>query len=285
MVANVSAGEVRGAAGRSDIWLPVALLILAGLGWWWSAVSAGDMSAGMGGDGMSMEPQPTMSFVAFLVAWVAMMAAMMFPAVVPVVRLYARAAANGQAAPVVGLRRRVHRAVGRRGHPRISLRGDGWNEPLMHGSPWAGRVAGAVAVAAGLYQLTPLKSVCLRHCRSPLSFFLRHGKHLDRPTGAFVAGGRHGNVLRRLLLDADGRADRFRYNAIGVDAGFRGADPAGEGRSRSVNSSPAWRGRCCWFWVSRCWCTRHSLPISSDRKARHDNDRTTHPVVPQGSRI
>jgi len=32
----------------------------------------------------------------------------------------------------------------------------------------------------------------LRHCRSPLSFFMRHGKHLDRPTGAFVAGARHG---------------------------------------------------------------------------------------------
>jgi predicted metal-binding membrane protein len=62
----------------------------------------------------------------------------------------------------------------------------------MAGSPWAGRVAGGVALAAGLYQLTPLKSVCLRHCRSPLSFFMRHGKHLDRPMGAFVAGGRHG---------------------------------------------------------------------------------------------
>ncbi|HKP43675.1 MAG TPA: DUF2182 domain-containing protein, partial [Mycobacterium sp.] len=84
----MSTSEVRGVAGRSDIWLPVALLILAGLGWWWSAVTAGDMGSGaMGADGMSMEPQPTMSFVAFLVAWVAMMAAMMFPAVVPVVRL------------------------------------------------------------------------------------------------------------------------------------------------------------------------------------------------------
>ena len=229
MVANVSVGEVRRAAGRSDIWLPVALLILAGLGWWWSTVSAGDMSAGMGGDGMSMEPQPTMSFVAFLVAWVAMMAAMMFPAVVPVVRLYARAAANGQAAPVAVFVGGYIALWGVVGIPAYFA----WRrleEPLMNGSPWAGRVAGAVAVAAGLYQLTPLKSVCLRHCRSPLSFFLRHGKHLDRPTGAFVAGGRHGNVLRRLLLDADGRADRLRHNAIGVDADSRGADPAGEGR-------------------------------------------------------
>src|SRR5205823_6241018 len=35
-------------------------------------------------------------------------------------------------------------------------------------------VAGAAVAAAGLYQLTPLKTVCLRHCRSPLHFVL-HG--------------------------------------------------------------------------------------------------------------
>jgi len=142
-------------------------------------------------DGMPMEPQPTMSFVAFLVAWVAMMAAMMFPAVLPVVRLYARAAAKGQTAPVAIFVGGYIALWGLVGIPAYFA----WsrlNEPLMEGSPWAGRIAGGVAVAAGLYQLTPLKSVCLRHCRSPLSFFLQHGKHLDRPTGAFIAGGRHG---------------------------------------------------------------------------------------------
>jgi predicted metal-binding membrane protein len=194
--ANVSTGEVRRTAGRSDIWLPVALLILAAIGWWWSAVSAGDMSgemsAGdMGGMPMPMEPLPTMSFVAFLVAWVAMMTAMMFPAVVPVVRLYARAAANRQAAPTAIFVAGYIALWSLVGIPAFFA----WRrleEPLMQGTPWVGRVAGAVAVAAGLYQLTPLKSVCLRHCRSPLSFFMRHGKHLDRPTGAFIAGGRHG---------------------------------------------------------------------------------------------
>jgi predicted metal-binding membrane protein len=188
----VNVGEVRRRMG-TDIWLPTALLILAGLGWWWSAVTAGEMA----GDGMSMEPgipmeqQAAMSFVAFIVAWVAMMTAMMFPAVLPVVRLYSRAAASGQAAPIVffvGGYIALWSAVGIPAYFAWSR----LNEPLMDGSPWAGRVAGAVAVAAGLYQLTPLKTVCLRHCRSPLSFFLRHGRHLDRPTGAIVAGGRHG---------------------------------------------------------------------------------------------
>jgi predicted metal-binding membrane protein len=178
---------VRGAAARSDVWLPVVLLVLAAMGWWWSAISAGDM----GTAGMPMQPQPAMSFVSFLVAWVAMMAAMMFPAVVPMVRLYSRAAAKGQVAPVtifVGAYVVLWALVGIPAYfawRRI-------DEPLMEGSSWAGRVAGAVAIGAGLYQLTPLKSVCLRHCRSPLSFLLRHGKNLDRPVGAFIAGGRHG---------------------------------------------------------------------------------------------
>jgi predicted metal-binding membrane protein len=185
----VSLSEVLGAGARSDVWLPGALLILSAVGWWWSAVSAGDM----GELSMPMEPQPAMAFVAFLVAWVAMISAMMFPAVVPVVRLYARAAANGQAVPTgvfVGGYIALWSVVGIPAY-------FAWRrleEPLLQGSPWVGRVAGAVAVVAGLYQLTPLKSVCLRHCRSPLSFFMRHGNHLDRPTGAFIAGGRHGLI-------------------------------------------------------------------------------------------
>ena len=59
----------------------------------------------------------------------------------------------------------------------------GWDEegPL---------VAGAVIAAAGLYQLTPLKSVCLRHCRSPLHFVL-HGWR-DGRAGAVRMGATHG---------------------------------------------------------------------------------------------
>ena len=36
-------------------------------------------------------------------------------------------------------------------------------------APWVGA---AVLVAAGAYQLTPLKDFCLRHCRSPVAFLL-----------------------------------------------------------------------------------------------------------------
>jgi predicted metal-binding membrane protein len=42
---------------------------------------------------------------------------------------------------------------------------------------WATAVAVAVFAACGVYQLTPLKSRCLRHCRSPLSLLLHYGSY------------------------------------------------------------------------------------------------------------
>jgi predicted metal-binding membrane protein len=53
-----------------------------------------------------------------------------------------------------------------------------------------GRVGGVVLVLAGLYQLTPLKDVCLRHCRTPLSFVLSHWR--DGRSGAVQMGLVHG---------------------------------------------------------------------------------------------
>jgi len=51
-------------------------------------------------------------------------------------------------------------------------------------------VAGAVIVAAGLYQLTPLKDVCLRHCRSPMMFLLTRWR--PGRLGALRMGTEHG---------------------------------------------------------------------------------------------
>lgn len=51
-------------------------------------------------------------------------------------------------------------------------------------------VAGLVLIAAGLYQLTPLKEACLRHCRHPVFFLLHHWK--PGAAGAFRMGCAHG---------------------------------------------------------------------------------------------
>ena len=51
-------------------------------------------------------------------------------------------------------------------------------------------LGGVLFVAAGLYQLTPLKHACLRRCRSPLAFVLEHW-HEGR-AGALRMGAEHG---------------------------------------------------------------------------------------------
>ena len=53
-----------------------------------------------------------------------------------------------------------------------------------------GYVAGAALVFAGLYELTPLKEVCLRHCRGPLHFVL--GGWREGQAGAMRMGVEHG---------------------------------------------------------------------------------------------
>jgi len=47
-----------------------------------------------------------------------------------------------------------------------------------------------VLVAAGIYQWTPLKEACLRHCRSPLDFLLFHWR--EDGLGALASGLGHG---------------------------------------------------------------------------------------------
>lgn len=51
-------------------------------------------------------------------------------------------------------------------------------------------LAAVILCAAGLYQLTPLKSACLRHCRSPFDFVLHHWR--DGSAGALRMGWEHG---------------------------------------------------------------------------------------------
>jgi predicted metal-binding membrane protein len=60
--------------------------------------------------------------------------------------------------------------------------------PMMVGtSPVLGSV---LLVMAGIYQWTPFKQACLRHCRTPLQFLLTYWQ--DGAAGAFLIGLRHG---------------------------------------------------------------------------------------------
>jgi predicted metal-binding membrane protein len=129
--------------------------------------------------------------------WVTMMAAMMLPAVLPVVLLFARVSSEkmrrGQAAvgtPVFLLGYfAVWTAFGLVAYALFRLIVDRhfmflrWDEQ--------GRYVAAAAIGlAAAYQLTPLKRVCLRHCRSPLALVLGHWR--EGRFGAFRMGVEHG---------------------------------------------------------------------------------------------
>jgi predicted metal-binding membrane protein len=126
----------------------------------------------------------------YLGIWVTMMAAMMLPSAAPTVLMFARSRGDAQTWVFVvgyllawtgyGLAAyAVYRGI-RAAAPSFLA----WDKA----GPW---VAGGALAAAGLYQLTPLKSACLRHCRSPLHFLLR-----GRPggLGALLMGIEHGSV-------------------------------------------------------------------------------------------
>jgi len=51
-------------------------------------------------------------------------------------------------------------------------------------------LSGAVLIATGLYQLSPLKNVCLAQCRAPASFLARHWR--PHTSGALLLGSGHG---------------------------------------------------------------------------------------------
>ncbi len=51
-------------------------------------------------------------------------------------------------------------------------------------------VGGILLLAAGVFQFSSFKAACLKHCRTPLGFFLSRWQ--DGPAGAFGMGFRHG---------------------------------------------------------------------------------------------
>lgn len=109
----------------------------------------------------------------FVFAWTLMMVAMMLPSASPLVLLYRRAATASATAALVAGYLLVWSTVGLAA----------W---VLH------RVAmevpaALVFVAAGVYQLTPIKSACLRRCRTPADFLVERW----RPS-AFVLGMDHG---------------------------------------------------------------------------------------------
>ncbi|MDX6537284.1 MAG: hypothetical protein QOD37_1625 [Gaiellales bacterium] len=130
------------------------------------------------------------AFVPYLGIWTTMTAAMMLPTESRAILIFSRARGGAQIGEFVTGYLIAWTAYGLAAY--ALYRGVRAADPAFlawdHAGPW---IAGGALAAAGIYQLTPLKSACLRHCRSPLQFLLR-GRP-GRP-GAVHMGVEHGAV-------------------------------------------------------------------------------------------
>jgi predicted metal-binding membrane protein len=177
--------------GGVELGLIGALLALAAVGWAVTEERMGGMDGG---------PATDLGALGFwITAWVAMMAAMMLPAISPVVITFARLQrgerargdriAYGAMALFVAGYLVVWVAAGLVGYLLIEsvraleIAALSWDEA----GPY---VAGGVILTAALYQLTPVKDACLRRCRNSLTFL--RTSYSPRLAGALRTGLDHG---------------------------------------------------------------------------------------------
>jgi predicted metal-binding membrane protein len=183
---------------RRELLLAGVLLTLAASAWMLThLVGTPEMRVGIltGAQPMGdMMPAGPLGAALFLSTWTVMMAAMMLPSLVPF---------------TIGIGRLMRAGgAGRSGTALLTLGyfavwvATGaiayvvWRsfQGLSFGSSAAAAGAGSVMLlVAAIYQLTPLKRVCLRHCRSPTLLLLQHGpRAVASRFGATRAGVAHG---------------------------------------------------------------------------------------------
>jgi predicted metal-binding membrane protein len=120
--------------------------------------------------------------VMFLIMWAVMMIAMMLPSVLPAVLLHRGLIASRVARGDAAAGSQVLLLAGYFG-VWVAFGGVAYAMGMTVASAAMRSVrisvvipaaTGVALAAAGVYQLTSWKQICLRHCRSPLDFFLRH---------------------------------------------------------------------------------------------------------------
>jgi predicted metal-binding membrane protein len=183
---------------HAPVWIGMAAVSAVS---WVYLVRMEESMSTMGGNGMAqaavaMEGSGIGQLGATFAMWVVMMLAMMLPAIVPSALLFSNLTARRNpgnsnratamyvagyaacwilfAAPAAALQ---------------SMLAATWLLDPM-GRSTSALLSGAILLAAGLYQFTPLKTACLSKCRTPLGFFM--AKWRDGSGGALVLGVQHG---------------------------------------------------------------------------------------------
>ena len=185
--------------------LAAGLVVVLGMAWGWLVTGAGmemsavEMTAMAGMNGWLMRPAvwtPAYAVLIFAMWWV-MMVAMMLPSAAPMLLLFARVNRKDKeaGAPLVPM------ALFAAGYLLVwggfcaiatalqwGLESARLLSPmLVTTNKWLGA---GILIAAGLSQFTPLKAICLRHCRTPLGFLL--GSWRPGRLGALRMGLEHG---------------------------------------------------------------------------------------------
>jgi predicted metal-binding membrane protein len=196
---------------RDRLLVAGALGVTAALAWGYLLWLAADMDmggmdmtgyrmipAGLGLMAPANAPWGAIEFAFVFVMWAVMMIGMMAPSAAPIILMYAR--------------------LGRQGNEGKPLVATGWfaagyfltwigfslaatlfqwmiERAALLDSQMASAsnvLGGIVLIAAGAYQWSPLKDVCLAQCQSPIGFLMRYGGFHGNLPGCLLMGLRHG---------------------------------------------------------------------------------------------
>jgi predicted metal-binding membrane protein len=183
---------------REHFFILTALVLLSGFAWAGTVYQAGSMGLGMITCSMTMgTPFSVSNGLLYIVLWGVMMMAMMLPAMTPIVGLFRTIARRKreQGLPftpvwvfVAGyvVLWTLTGSVGYAADIAIQSLPRTFSVLQAYGAV----IGGLTLVGAGVYQLTPLKYLCLSQCRSPMGFLLTSWR--DGALGAFRMGLQHG---------------------------------------------------------------------------------------------
>jgi predicted metal-binding membrane protein len=161
---------------------------IAGVAWWYMVRVSGRMQSHV---------HTTMDTTALFIMWTIMMVAMMLPSTLPFLFTFSAEQVRRRTKQMTVIPTAFFAAgyfslwtvfSGACALLQQELHRLALISPMM--SATSAVFAGAVLVAAGVYQWTPMKNACLRHCRSPLTFLLSDWR--EGAAGAFRMGAGHG---------------------------------------------------------------------------------------------
>ena len=173
-----------------------ALVVLSLIGWGLILWSSTNMSSSLVALMMPMNSNwEFKEIIAVWLMWAVMMGAMMLPSAIPMMVIHRRVAAKRDPETRHASRWFLMAYLLTWALFSIAATGLQWSfqraDVLSHMLRIHGQLTGGgILVAAGLFQMTPLKAMCLGKCRAPIGFLLTNWR--AGRIGAFQMGLKHG---------------------------------------------------------------------------------------------